>query len=206
MLASGKSTLARALAEHWRPTPILAFDDYEQHTQWPSDMQKWVQDGADPALITNRRLRNDLDALAHGRPVQHPLTEARLMPSPLMLLEDPFGKTRPDIGDLVDFVLFVDLPTDLSVVRLVRRVLSPLPGSSPETNQDSAKPAVERIKATGRWLDHYVAHRQMYTAPHLLDPVRESSDIILDGEKSQDEVKAEAITHIDRWLRTITPS
>ena len=194
MLASGKSTLARALAEHWRPTPVLAFDDYEQHAQWPADMQAWLRDGADPSLVSNGRLRDDLQALLNGSSVQHPLTQADLVPSPLVLLEDPFGRTRPDIRDLIDYVLFVDLPADLSVVRLVRRVLLPPPETAPI-------PEAERIAATERWLDHYVAHRAMYTAPHLLDPVRESADVPLDGEKPHAEVLAEAIAHITQWIR-----
>ena len=204
MLASGKSTLARALAVHWRPAPVLAFDDYEEYALWPSDVQMWVRDGADPALVSNSRLRDDLHELVNGRSVQHPLTRTELMPSPLVLLEDPFGRTRPDIRDLIDFVLFVDLPTDLSVVRLVRRALSPSSTiASPDSDQGSASTAETRIQATERWLDHYVAHRQMYTAPHLLGRVRESSDIILDGGKSKEEVRAQAISHITRWLRTI---
>ena len=204
MLASGKSTLSKALAEHWERAPVLAFDDYEQHAQWPPDMMEWVQDGADPALVSNGRLRDDLQALLDGSSVQHPLTHADLMPSPLVLLEEPFGRTRPDIRDLIDYVLFVELPTDLSVVRLVRRTLSLSPkDSAARTSDDSVPTALQRIQATERWLDHYVAHRQMYTAPHLLGRVRESSDIILDGEKPQEEVRSEAITHIERWMQAI---
>jgi len=201
MLASGKSALAQALAEHWRPAPVLAFDDYEQYALWPTDILKWVRDGADPSLVSNPRLRDDLDALVKGQPVQQPLTHADLVPSPLVLLEDPFGRTRPDIRDLINFVLFIDLPADLSVVRLVRRTLA-LPRTSPQTMDDSTHFAAEAVRKTNRWLDHYVAHREMYTAPHLLDPVRGSSDVILDGERPQEHVVAEAISHISQWLET----
>lgn len=202
MLASGKSTLVRALAAHWASVPVLAFDDYEQHARWPADMQQWLRDGADPSLVSNSRLRDDLDTLVHGRPVQHPLTQADLMPSPLVLLEDPFGRTRPDIRDLIDVVFFVDLPADLSVVRLVRRALlqSP-PSSSPHAMEDSDRAPMERIAATEQWLDHYVSHRAMYTAPRLLDPVRESSDIVLNGEESKEQVFSAAVSHIERRLR-----
>ena len=143
MLASGKSTLARALADHWKPAPVLAFDDYEQYACWPADMQAWVRDGADPSFVSNDRLRDDLQALVNGSSVQHPLTQADLVPSPLVLVEDPFGRTRPDILDLIDYVLFVDLPVDLSVVRLVRRVLLPSPAVPADLES-------ERISATER--------------------------------------------------------
>ena len=203
MLAAGKSTLARAIAEYWRPAPVLAFDDYAQYTRWPTDLQRWVRGGADPALVSNSRLRDDLDALVNGRHVRHPLTQADLVPSPLVLLEDPFGRTRPDIRDLIDFVLFIDLPADLSVVRLVRRsLLQSPPDCSPNAAEDSSAFLAKRVEATARWLEHYLAHRQMYVGADLLDPIRKSADAVLDGEKPQDEIRADAISHMENWLGT----
>jgi len=205
MLASGKSTLVHALAQHWLGSPILAFDEYAQHATWPSNMQKWLQDGADPEQVSNRRLHDDLAALIDGREALHPLTGITLAPAPLVLLEDPFGRTRPDIAAWIDYVLFIDIPTDVSIIRLVQRTLAlSATRSSRTAAATSDARAAERIDEVLQWLNHYLAHRDMYTSPQLIEPIRDSSDVVLSGDGAPSTVKEDAVFHIEQWMKAGT--
>lgn len=207
MLASGKSTLVRELASHLRTSSVLEFDEYSEFTRWPADLPKWIEEGANPERVTNPRLRDDLESLVGGRSVLHPLTHERIPPSPFILLEDPFGRAAPDNRHLIDLVLFIDLPADLSVVRLVRRTLGfDRPGSPEELAEVSDTVARERIEALHQWLEHYQTHRPMYVSSKILAPVRDSADVILDGTKEAEAVCDEALAAIRQAFSSATSS
>ena len=196
-LAAGKTTLIRSLSEKSDGAAVLAFDDYGKYCEWPEDFAQWISQGGDPSCVRNPRLREDLECLLDGQSIRHPLDDHVMSSSPVILLEDPFGRTRPDIKDLIDLVLFVDLPTDLSVLRLAQRALGL--DSSLSTEDLSRLPKndlVQRIENAQRKLDDYARHRVMYTT--LIKPVRATADAILDGMKTPREVLEEAVLVIDR--------
>ena len=123
VLAAGKTTLIGSLPEWLGGAATLVFDDYEAYGEWPQDMRQWMAQGADPGQIRVPRMKQDLEALIAGHSIKHPIDGRAIEPSSVILVEDPFGRTRPDIQDLYDLVLFVDLPWDLSVVRMAQRAL-----------------------------------------------------------------------------------
>jgi len=198
-LAAGKTTLIRSLSEKLEGSAVLSFDDYGKYCEWPKDFAQWVSQGGDPSCVRNARLRQDLELLLAGQSIQHPLDENVILPSPVILLEDPFGRTRSDIKGLIDLVLFVDLPTDLSVLRLAQRALGL---DSSLSNEDLSRlpkdDLVQRIGNAQRKLDDYTRHRVMYTT--LIQPVRATADVILDGMKPAEAMCEDALAAIEEWL------
>ncbi len=198
VLAAGKTTLIHTLSQEMAGSAVLVFDEYAAYCEWPQDIDPWIASGCDPAQVSNVRLRHDLQALRAGVSICSPMSEERIEPTAVILLEDPFGRTRRDNGDLIDLVLFVDLPWDLSVVRMVRRALGMGDPTKPSAFGDESKDdLVARFDAAQQWLSGYVSRRAMYTI--LSAPVRETADIILDGTQTATDVLAEALRAINRW-------
>ena len=193
VLAAGKTTLIRSLPERLGSAATLVFDDYEAYGEWPQDMRQWMAQGADPGQARVPRMKQDLESLIRGNSVHHPIDGRAMAPSDVILVEDPFGRTRPDIRDLYDLVLFLDLPWDLSVVRMVQRALASSEGD----------PAA-RIESAQRWLANYVARRTMYTT--LAEPVRASADVVLDAQKPSDDVLEDALAEIRQKSTNSNPT
>lgn len=195
VLAAGKTTLIRSLSEQLGGSAFLVFDEYDQFTQWPQDFGHWLAEGCPPGDVTNPRLKQDLQSLQTGSAISHPIDNHRIDPSSIILLEDPFGRTRPDNADLIDQVLFVDLPWDLSVVRMAQRVLGlDNLADQGELVDESKGDLIERIESARTWLSSYVARREMYTT--LLAPVRETADVILDAAQPATTVLMKAVEAI----------
>jgi len=183
VLAAGKTTLLRNLPKWLDRAATLIFDEYEAFGEWPDDMGLWMAEGADPGQVRVPRMRQDLEALIAGNSIQHPIDGHAIQPSSVILVEDPFGRTRPDIRDLYDLVLFLDLPWDLSVVRMAQRALAP-----------AEDDPLTRIGNAQQLLANYVALRSMYTT--LAEPVRSSADVVLDAQKPAEALLEAAITAI----------
>jgi uridine kinase len=194
-LAAGKTTLIRSLSQKFDGAALLLFDEYEQFGQWPEDFGQWIAGGCDPSKVANPRLRADLQSLRSGCAICHPIDEHVIDPSPIILLEDPFGRTRPDNADLIDLVIFVDLPWDLSVARMTQRALGldtlPSEGALRDVSKDDL---IARIELARTWLSAYVARREMYTT--LSEPVRATADAILDATQPPNTVLANALEEI----------
>ena len=191
-LAAGKTTLVRSLARELGASALL-FDEYQDTCDWPPDLNVWLAAGADTSMVSNARLSKDLAALVTGESVRHPLTDKTIEATDLILLEDPFGRTRPDTASLIDHVLFVDLPSDLSVVRLMQRGMNvpSLDTAASEIEQLSKDEATQRLLVMRLWLANYLALREMYVV--VSDRVRDSSDHVLDSSGLQEELLAEAL-------------
>ncbi|MFC2079545.1 hypothetical protein ACFLSZ_06165 [Candidatus Bipolaricaulota bacterium] len=199
VLAAGKTTLIRSLSGKLTAPALVIFDEYEAFCEWPDDFAQWIAEGADPACVGNPRLRQDLEALLAGQSIKHPLDERTISPSSVILLEDPFGRTRPDISGLIDLVLFVDLPTDLSVVRMARRALGlDAPPASGDLSGLANDEILERVETADRQLNHYAQNRRMYTV--LIEPVRSTADVILDGTKPMEVMLLEALEAISQKM------
>jgi hypothetical protein len=194
-LAAGKTTLIRSLSQKLDGAALLLFDEYEQFGQWPEDFGQWIAEGCNPREVANPRLRADLQSLRSGSAICHPIDEHVIDLSPIILLEDPFGRTRPDSADLLDLVLFVDLPWDLSVVRMAQRALGldDLPPRN-ASGQGAVDALLARIESASTWLSGYVARREMYTT--LASQVRATADAVLDATKASEDMLEDALAAI----------
>ena len=119
---AGKSTTIRNLVARLNDTIALYFDDYEASSIYP-DMTKWLANGADPNQFQTPQLSADLRALCAGKTITLPHNGEVVQPARMIVLEEPFGRERAEVADLIDFVVCIDLPLEIALARKLLRML-----------------------------------------------------------------------------------
>lgn len=143
---SGKSALVKALVHRLGDAVALHFDDYSPRyfptSKYPAGIAKWIADGADPSAWETPQLVQDLRALRQGKSItlpghkeisksttlilralgrRKPLVFSRneriLRPATYIVLEEPFGREREDMKELIDFVIALDTPLEVALAR-----------------------------------------------------------------------------------------
>jgi len=194
-VGSGKSTVAVRLSKMLADAPILFFDHYEKYIEWPQDMNQWMMDGADPNQVKVPRLKEDLLSLLKGIPITDPLNGKIVAPSEYILLEEPSGRERDEIRAYVDWVVYIDVPQDVCVTRLVERLIDMdvwnVKGSfEGETKED----LVRQLNAVASWITHYHRARSIYMAGSRL--VQQKADIVVNGMKTVEEITTDILNGI----------
>ncbi len=191
-VGSGKSTVSKALAKVLADALILTFDHYGQFIEWPQDMGQWINAGADPTHIRVPKLKEDLLALLENRAVTDPLNSNVLLPGRYIIIEEPSGRERQEIGEYIDLVVYIDVPQDMCVTRLVERVMDMQVWNAKGTFQGETKEALARqLNAVALWLAQYRQMRSMYI--QVSQRVREKANLVVDGLKPVDEITAEIV-------------
>ncbi len=189
-VGAGKSTIAALLSKALNDAPVLTFDHYENFVQWPDDMQQWMQDGADPSSIRVPRLKDDLLALLHGESIIYPLGDKVVQPANYILLEEPSGRERDEISELIDLVIYLDVPQDICVLRMIQRVLDMETWMSKGTfEQEAQADLAHQLNAVATWATQYERARSMYM--NVSSRVKGHADIIVDGMQSTSQITAE---------------
>jgi uridine kinase len=185
---SGKTTLVNAVTQSLGEAVSLHFDDYATVSSYPTDMRAWIDAGADPAEWRTPKLGDDLRAMKSGKPIKAP-NGARMDAAPYVVLEEPFGRARPEVAGLIDFVAFVDVPLEIA---LARRLLRDFDDGAPRQPEGYTR----RLYG---FLSTYVAvYRDAYAEGIQL--ARETCDLQVDGMKTVEEL-AEEITLAARVSR-----
>jgi uridine kinase len=169
---AGKTTLTRAMARRCGNALVVSFDDYAYAP--PSvlpDSRRWIAEGADPAAWKVPNLTEDLSKLRQGKPIRHPVTNVVTIPTPIIVVEEPFGRSRPELGTLIDFVAVLDTPLE---VALARRLLRELRGAE---NSEPGGLSSRHIKFLEEYLEKGV--RNLYLAVQRL--ALKQADFVLDG-------------------------
>jgi uridine kinase len=191
-VASGKSTLAARLSELLGGAPTLIFDHYTQYAEWPKNIEQWIEQGADPSYVRVPRLKEDLVSLLDGREIVYPVDEQVVQPAEYIIVEEPSGRERQEIGGYVDLVVFVDVPQDVCVVRLVQRAIDmPVWDSEGTFERESREDVVRRLNAVAMWIAHYMRVRSMYIK--VSDLVKQRADVVIDGLQAPDEIANEVL-------------
>jgi uridine kinase len=215
----GKSTLTKALKPLLGDAITLHFDDYAPvycpSSKYPRDFRQWLAEGANLNAWQTPQLVHDLQALHSGKPVvlpakkavpkairqvRHllkrdvplffPRNERILYPASFILLEEPFGREREALKDLIDGVILLDTPLEIALARRLLEV--------PEIAYFAENPD-EGYQIMLAYLHSYLHEsvRDMYIS--MLEQVRQHCDLILDGTKSIDELAQEAST----WIQSL---
>ncbi|GIP30527.1 uridine kinase [Paenibacillus sp. J23TS9] len=180
---SGKSTLVNELKKKLDEAVSFHFDDYVLSNTYPEDFSAWLKEGADPKQVLNPDFLKDLSNLANGGTIVLPHNKQELKPDKYIIVEEPFGRGREGIGELIDFAVCIDIPLE---VALARRILRTLEGI-----QRSGSKADEPLKQMEEYLSQYLfVVRDLYHA--INTRVKSDCDLIVNGIKSP-ELLAELI-------------
>lgn len=196
-VASGKSTVAAALTGILDNAPVLTFDHYAAYVEWPQDMQQWIEAGADPKSIQIPKLKDDLLSLLHGKEIHDPSDGKILRPSKYILLEEPSGRERQEISDLIDLVVYIDTPQDICVTRLVERAIDMEEWRTKGTFSAQAKDdLVRQLDAVALWFTQYQQARSMYIGVSEL--VKHRADIVINGMSPIEDITREIYAVLNR--------
>ena len=184
---SGKSSIVRSLSQALPDSVVLFFDDYRPDYD---------------------QLTTDLSSLKKGHSITYPLTNSVIKPVKFIILEEPYGRTRPNMSSLVDFLIFIDTPLEVCLSRVLLRAInesrvktfqSPhhpvndgsLDSVDPDLLLRDASP--DKMLQTVSWLlETYLSHHRQQYLDHNSQLIP-NSDLILDGMLSIDTLTSQTL-------------
>lgn len=190
IVSAGKSTLIKKVAELLDGSVMMLWDDYDHLVKLDFvDPKKWVDDGCDTNKWKTVQFIEDLRSLKNGNHIRHPSTKEKINPGKYVLVEDPTGRTRDEMAELIDYLIFIDLPHEISLARTYNRELN---------NELKWKNADELVKFlkfyTQRYLDWF------YSAGKIIEiRLREDADLIVNGLKPTAELAEIVVSNIREY-------
>lgn len=106
----GKTTITTELSKHINNAKTLFFDDYD-FDNCPDDICKWVDSGADYNAWHLEPLIADIKLL---------LSEENQC-FDYILLDYPFAYKNKEMGQFIDFTIFIDTPLDIAMARRIKK-------------------------------------------------------------------------------------
>lgn len=195
---SGKSTVVTQLSKIINCTTLF-FDDYVSRRDFPEDLKSWLKNGGDPNIISTPLLCNHLTQLKNGQPIKlvkgngwakeygiSPAEEVQSkIPSPLIIVEEPFGRERKEIEALIDRVIYLDIEPEVALARRIYDLIKSLKNDS---------------EVLMNLLDHFLFDylhqgvKDMYMETGKR--VRANSDVIINANKDIDEI----VLDVSEWI------
>jgi len=188
-IGGGKSTLAQALAVALGEAGALAFDDYETATQMsPPQLQDWLANGAVFGDLQAPGLDVAFAALRRGETVLSP-DGMPLRIARHLIFEMPLGRSWAATADLIDTLIWVDVPLDLALARRIREIVA-----------DLQRQEATRMRHGLGWLHDYL--EQYATTVHqILDEqhraIRPQADLCIDGSKPVQALVEEVVRFLN---------
>lgn len=174
---AGKSTLLHELSVRFGGAVVLRIDEYEATSTFP-DTAEWLANGADPNAFLSPQFVADLHALRSGNTIVAPDTTVCIQPTHVLLVEEPFGKARDQMRNLIDFVVHVDIPLEIALARKLLRQNAFLPWEqNPDVFIDHLREFLMWYLSVGRAF--YIAVRKR---------VLEQCDLVVDGTSSTEAI------------------
>lgn len=198
---AGKSTVVARLASQMNGA-ALYFDDYASRSDFPEDIPAWLRDGSDPNAISAPLLREHLLQLMDGQSVElvkgngwakeygvnpPPAEVKAIAPSSIIFIEEPFGRERDELRDLIDMVVYLELKPEIALARRVH-----------DLNRYLRHDPDVLLNLLDRFLFDYLygGVREMYVT--IGDRVKFNSDLIIHANRSIDTIIEEICDRIGR--------
>ena len=173
---SGKSTLVRALAQRIENTETMYFDDYRQNYG---------------------NLTKDLQNLRRGNHITYPGDNRQINAGKVIILEEPTGRTRKGMSDKIDFLVYINLPLEVSLARVLLRSIKQSEDKDINAFYETIGPQFEpkfteekptKLMHILVWqLEMYLKqHRQEYLVDHETN--LKDADLVVDGLKSVNQL------------------
>ncbi|MBN1330152.1 MAG: hypothetical protein JXA54_11820 [Candidatus Heimdallarchaeota archaeon] len=186
----GKTALVKKIAEKIHGSALF-FDNYShslerENLDENSDSSEKL---FDPKLFTIPRMANDLELLLAGKTITEPLTGEGIRPRNYIIVEDPYGRERQDIGHLYDYVVLEDTPLEICLARVLMRVFGGKyfmkEGTKEFIPRDKAD-FIEKLEVFEKHLNGQYWSREYYI--NLNNFVRKNVDLIIDGLGSLEDI------------------
>jgi uridine kinase len=180
---SGKSTIAKMISERLQNSELIYFDAYQSSTNYPDPNDKTIQ--FDPRNIESPLFFADLCKLISGESIHDPWNR-RLNPARFFIIDEPFGRLRREMSNMVDAVIYIDTPLDIALARrTIRNIDVDL---KDHTSEEKLTIVMNNLKAYLNSLgDAYK------TVGYELS---RQCDITIDGTRSLDEVSNQVMDFI----------
>ena len=177
---AGKSTVIEALVSRLGNANSLSLDAYESSSTYPP-AAKWIKDGADPNEFQTPQFDADVLALKSGKSIIHPETGREIRPDCFLILEEPFGRGRDPLQNLIDFVVYIDTPLEVAYARKLLRKSDFLPW------EDNPSVFITNLRENLLW--YLRVGRSFYSA--VSSRVEKNCELIVDGTLSTEVIVEE---------------
>lgn len=151
----GKTTITTELSKHLDNAKALFFDDYD-FDNCPDDICEWVDSGADYNAWHLEPLIADIKLL---------LSEEN-QSLKYILLDYPFAYKNKEMGQFIDFTIFIDTPLDIAMARRISR--------------DFTHKTIEILRMD---INNYLS-RGRIAYLEMLNTIKPNSDFVIDGSLS----------------------
>lgn len=191
---SGKSTLVRAFAQRLKNTETMYFDDYRPNYE---------------------NLTKDLQNLQRGNHITYPVDNRRIDAGKVIILEEPTGRSRKGMSDKIDFLVYINLPLEVSLARVLLRSIRQSEDEDINAFYETIGPQFEpkfteekptKLMHILVWqLEMYLKkHRQEYLVDH--ESNLKDADLVVDGLKSLNQLILEITEKVISrfYLDTVT--
>lgn len=165
MSGAGKSSLVRGTLARLGNATALYFDDYMRVSTYPPDLMDWLARGADVDEWKTPQLASDLRALRTSGEYA------------FVLVEEPFGRRRAEMRELIDAAAHIDVPADVLLARRLLRRLT-------EEREQFGDDLFARLHRD--LTEHLTTDRSLEIAGAA--NAREAADIVLDGRRPIEEL------------------
>jgi uridine kinase len=180
---AGKTALIGRVAALLPNAVTVTFDDFTASHEMLPTREAWFAGGCDPAGWRNAPLAQHLRSLKRSTclpvPGQTSLSLVRVI-----LLEEPFGRARPELRDLIDYVVVVEAPAEIALARVLLRFFDD------KLRQENPDAFVALLQ------EHLTLYLQAYRciSATLLAHSLADCDLVLDGTLPLD-VLAQQLVH-----------
>jgi uridine kinase len=184
---AGKTTLVDQVSALLANSTRLHFDDYVNLGNDIAVIQGWLAGGADPNELRTPEFAAALRRLRGGETLTLPNGRGTVAAAGIVMVEEPFGKSRLELAPLIDLAVHLEVPPDVALARRSLRLVEVEAAADPLQGLEAVAGQLRAYLAAGR--DAYLAAARA---------ARDSADLVLDGMLPTQELAAALVGEIRR--------